>query len=892
MRVASATLVAVALAGLVVVGPLPAQPAQAALTSDSALTVEWLDDSSSAAKFQPERDEDSPHFGDFDGLAVTVSQTKGIIDQAIRVTVTGFTATQSSFQTGLEADNAKNYVQAMQCWGDDPLADDFNETCQWGGRYRAENSGLGSSVIPDNAARTGPLDFDLANPTTHDVPFRTPGGTTVSGKLELDKDGNAKYPILDFFGPSTTNEVTSARIGSGGTGYFDFETQSADQAPQLGCGTAAHLRCWLVVVPRGTHFGGDGVECSGILDQFNDYEPYTYGRSNSVQGGSPVNDLCDYWDNRVVVPLDFTPTGTTCPIGSTETRVIGSQLMIGAMSSWQPSLCQSIGNTFSFASNPDSVARAQLIDTGANSPRIAYSGYPVSSGELLTDYERDQLVETDLTYAPVAISGAVVAFLAESSAGRQESLVISPRLMAKFLTQSYPFLTPQSVASADKNAIHLGAVNRTYSYLNMDPDFQALNSNYLQLPYNPAIVLPGPSGADAIRQIWRWVLADDDAVAFLNGEPDEWGMTVNPYYLPKGNPAAVVPWYLDEQKNYIDPPVQRAVGMANLDGTPQKLSDLALDSFPRNDETLMPLQLNGERSRFDSIQFAPYAETFLLAARQAFRADPKSKTFWNPNVVNAIGEKGDWTSSGAQLPGQKFMLAITDSVSAQRWGLNTATIVSPNSTSTTRADTKGMTNALGAMVATSLDNVKQVDPAQVPLDGYPMTIVTYAAVNLSKSSAAERDVLAKMLEQVTTTGQESGAGLGQLPAGYVPLTSTLADEAAASILQIKTYVQASPSPSPTPTPTASPTPKPSNSNYARDDYEASSTGTGTSGSNGGTGGAATNPTVTQNADALSAERTSVSEASPIARSGLVIALVLGLAGLVIAPILFRGRGFL
>ena len=93
------------------------------------------------------------------------------------------------------------------------------------------------------------------------------------------------------------------------------------------------------------------------------------GRPNSLQAGSPLNPGCDYWDNRIVVPLQFTPTGVTCPAGAQERAIIGSQLLINAMASWQPYLCNKIGSTFNFAANPDSVARLQLLD-GRCGPRV------------------------------------------------------------------------------------------------------------------------------------------------------------------------------------------------------------------------------------------------------------------------------------------------------------------------------------------------------------------------------------------------------------------------------------------------------------------------------------------------------------------------------------------
>ncbi len=875
-RIASVTLLAFALGGLATVLPLPADSSASAVSANSSLTVKWAGDTSTASGYQPDRTPSSPHYAEFKNIAITVSQTSGIIDQAVRVSVTGFAGTQSYYRSGITADNAKNYLQAMQCWGPDPRAADFNQTCQWGGRALVTNSGLGSSVIPDNALRVGTLDVDPSNPTTHDVPFRTVDGKTVSGKPVL-KDGQTNYPILDYFGPSTTNEVVSSRVSADGTGFFDFETQSSDQAPQLGCGTAAHLRCWLVVVPRGTVFGGNGATCSGIKDPANGNVPYTKGRPNSVQGGSPVNDNCDYFDNRIVIPLDFTPTGATCAVGSTEFRVVGSQLMVGAMSSWQPSLCKTVKSTFSFATNSDSLARSQLIGTSTNSPRIAYSGYPVSSGEL-NEAERTTLSKTALQYAPVAVSSVVIAFLAEGYDGRQQQLNISPRIMAKILTQSYKFTVPYNSSDPDKNLAHLPAVNLQYEYLRQDPDFQALNpTNYDKFAINPGIVLPGPGGADAIKQVWRWILADRDAVSFLNGNPDPSGMTVNPYYLPKGDPKAVVPWWLDDAKNYIgETPVQLQVGLSNLDGSPQKLSETVPDTFPKDDESVVPLNLGIERYRFDSIQFSPYVNDILAGARAAFRADPNSKTIWDPSKLNASGDVGDWVSGGAQPPGARFMIAVTDSVSAARYGLDLAGIEIPNSAVISHPDQPSMTNALSALASTTIADIKQVDPAAVPVNGYPMTMVTYAGVNLTTSTTEQRTTIAAMIKQVTTTGQVEGSEIGQLPAGYLPLTDALRAQATTAASAVAAYVP--------PTRSVS-----SNSSSSTSATQGSGSGGGEDSTDLQT--LSNDPTVTSGVDQQSDALTPTSNVEPVVRSGLALALGVGLAGVLIAPILFRGRGF-
>lgn len=877
-----ATVVALAvsalLAPLAMVSAAPASAATEgtaavqAAAAESSLTIKWAGDDSSAKDDQPARKTTSPHYNEMKNIVVKVSQTKNIIDQAVRVEVSGFAGTKAAYP---DVVNGANFMQAMQCWGDDPNDTDFVQTCQWGGRIPTV---LGNSVYFDNNNRVSSIDYDPRRVTDFDNPFVTVSGQTVSGKAKLTKEGTTFSPLLSYFGPSTTNEVPVARIGANGSGYFDFETQSSSQSPQLGCGTAGHLRCWLVIVPRGTKFGGNGAECSDLVSRNGDY--YSYGQTTTIQGGSPVNPKCDYFDNRIVVPLDFTPTASACPPGSKEFKISGSQFMIAAMSSWQPSLCQKVSSTFSFATNPDSVARAQLLDTRLGTPELVYSGYAVSSGELQTEDERTLLAQTQLQYVPVATSSVVVAYNAEFTNGRPASLNLTPRLVAKLLTQSYGFTVPSSTAIPGQSLAHLSAKGRSYTSFNLDPDFQRANpTNWRDYDGQyPSVVLPGPSGADGIKQVWRWLLADKDAVDFLNGKADPDGMTVNPYYLPKTE-ANKIPWYFDDTLNYIATPVQKVVGEIGVDGSPLSLTSTPLDTFPKDDGTLLPFETSKENglTRYDSIQFAPYAIDYLTAARQAFRGDPNSRTFWDATKLNDNNSFGAYVSTGVQDAGARFMIAITDSANAARYGLTTAALTPANTKTPVASTAATMEEALKALAPTSLDMVTQVNPANVGAGGYPLTMVTYAGVNLSKSTSASRETIAKMLTQVTTTGQVSGTALGELPAGYLPLIGKLKDQAAAATASILSYKPSAPG-------TGATTNANTNNYNVPSAYSAEDSAVDPT-ANGGT-----DPVVTTGVDAITDERTLASDSSPIARSSLAIALGLGLVGFLASPFILRRRG--
>ena len=70
--------------------------------------------------------------------------------------------------------------------------------------------------------------------------------------------------------------------------------------------------------------------------------------------------------------------------------------------------------------------------------------------------------------------------------------------------------------------------------MNRDPEFMKFNPEFelLQMPNSRnfcGLLAPG-GNSDAAEQVWEWVLADPEAKAWLDGQPDEWGMKVNPVY--------------------------------------------------------------------------------------------------------------------------------------------------------------------------------------------------------------------------------------------------------------------------------------------------------------------------------------------------------------------------
>ena len=884
VRVVCMGIVVGSIAGLVFLTSAPST--QAATNADSALTISWANDTSAAKSFQPDRTVDGTvggtpggfEYDEFKNLKVTVNQTSDLIDQAVQVDMSGFPGgtTAGSEQTG-DWTSAQNFMQAMQCWGPDPKAADFRNTCEWGGHYEQN---IAPAVYSDNLLRVAAKDVSSTAVGATDVPFTSVDGQVYSGREQLE-GGNILYHLFDVFNPSSTNEVLSATVNNDGSGSFDFEAQSANQAPQLGCGSPTHLSCWLVLVPRGSIWGGHDASCSSVGKPVTG-QPWTYGEGNALQAGSPINPACDYWNNRMVVPLKFSPVTLPCASGA-EQSVIGSQLVIGAMASWQPALCTAAGAPFSFVSNPDSVARAQILEANGDSdssgvPHLAFTSYPLARADF-SDFPDDQTTydKTDLSYAPVAIGATVAAFTADGRRGQISSLVLSPRLLAKLLTQSYAFELPAWTSDAGTtDKAQLAAANQSYRLFSDDPEFRKLNANYGDFVSNPALVLPGPSGADAIKQIWKWIQSDADARDFLNGKADPWGMKVNPWYLATGSADAKVPTF--DAVTGVQDPILKPVGNTNLDGSPLSLATTTLDYFPKFDGSQVPHVLGGAGQplrQFDSVQASPYVDDFVKAARTTFRADPGAKITWSPNTINAAGDAGDWVSPGPQLAGSRFTISITDAAAAVRYDLPVASLQAANGTALSQPDTTAMATAISSgLTTTSSASVAQVDPAKVSAAGYPLTTVVYAAVNLSTTKAATRTTLSKMITYVAGAGQTLGTQTGQLPLGYLPLTPALTTQANAAAAAISSY-------------SGSPASSSSNISQANDPYYA---GSDASGAGAPGGAAAAGGPTTSAIDADTSGKTPRVDSPPIVQAGLGVSLGLGLIGALFSPALFRGRG--
>ncbi|MFD3524977.1 hypothetical protein [Streptomyces sp. NPDC058653] len=477
VRIRTTTGIAALFAALVVaLLPLPAATSAQAAPAGSAVTVTGRKGT----------------YDDFSDLKVTVHQTKQLRAQGVRVTWTGARPTETGFNY--------NYLQLMQCWGDDPSGPS-REQCQFGGSGITQNGGGWAALRQiDGPADPAETEYVGNGQGESYVPFRPANG-------EAPTTGSRDWT---YFGNLNTNEEPYAITHADGTGEFTFPMYTDQEADQLGCGapvkqggTVKGRGCWLVIVPRGEH-DVDG----------------TTGQGNRLQS-SPLT--ASNWAQRMVVPLDFLPVGNSCPADRAERRVTGSELVTDAISSWQPAVCTSPGGAkFAFSQSGEGGARDTISRAVSGAPGLAFTVDPLQA----------PADGPDVVHAPVAISGLAVGFFVEMpGSGELESMRLTPRLLAKLLTSSY-----QKDVTRARRDIPEHVKDNPLSLFH-DPEFKEINPEFkdwkpTSLP--PMSLMVQLANTDTTRMTWQWLRSDREAKEFLSGTADPWGMKINPYFADIG----------------------------------------------------------------------------------------------------------------------------------------------------------------------------------------------------------------------------------------------------------------------------------------------------------------------------------------------------------------------
>ncbi|MER8186596.1 hypothetical protein [Kitasatospora sp. NPDC094015] len=650
--------------------------------------------------------------GEFAGLQVTVAQTTHLVNQVVAVTWTGGRPTTPSPMIF-----GQNYLSIMQCWGDADTGPD-REQCQYGA---TKGDNRGGDFVAGRQLNPGRVLVDPAEtikPTGPNqnvfAPFRPFDGSPA------ETGGSSQY-----FSLQSTNEVPYAPTRADGTGQVFFEIQTGSEAAGLGCGNtpkgepgpfAEGRRCWLVVVPRGS------TEVDGS----------TLTNPSARLQSSPLS--ATNWSHRLVVPLRFEPVGLSCPLGSSELATGGTEFAAEMVWRWQPALCRSAGRIFNFGQATDDVARLRLT---RDNPGLLYLGAPLAPG--------DQAEGRTPVYAPLAVSGLTLAFDIESQSNsltppetakrdgqRIQEMNLTPRLVAKLLTQSYRFAVnpgdPRVPAGNPRDLVS-------------DPEFLDLNPQFRSLSFPSGIadlLLPSPDG-DLALAVWKWVLADPAAKAFVDGEVSaRWHDSINTGFL--ADSTAV-------------PPVPK--------------QELPVPGYPKPDGYCQQFDKESDRPEWCNLDGHPYANNMAEAARAAARGDTMARSEWDPSTIPASLKKAN-----PQAQGLRGILALTTTAQAARYGLSTAKLRNGAGEFVGPTDA-AMLAAANAATPTAVPDVPQVDPTGRTAGAYPLTTITYAATVPSAIGATDGKAYADLLRYAVAEGQQPGIAIGQLPFGYVPLPEAM-----------------------------------------------------------------------------------------------------------------------
>lgn len=629
----------------------------------------------------------------------------------------------------------------------------------------------------------------LAAPTQHWVPFVAADGHVYNDgpagcagqPPESQSVGGSALPSNETFG------VTG--LDGRGTANFDIWT-SAENA-SLGC--TQLVACSLVAVP----IMGISCDVSAKSLPAADQPPpseaaaaksnceakgaFAPGQIVHPQGG---NDLAvsgslwwsqSNWRNRITVPLTFAVPDNACDVvsSSNDVDIYGSELLIQATGQWAPHFCLN-PKLFKFTHVQTGEPEGRnLLATGSAEAAFISDPPPDGYGKPVVN-------------APVAVTGFAITYVIDGANGQPyNKLRLTPRLLAKLLTESYPADLPvqQEFPALANNPLNI----------TLDPEFQKLNpgiTHGVDATESAAAMLTLSSDSDVMEALTTYINDNKAARAWLNGKPDQWGMIVNPAY--KG----------------IKLPIDRWPLLSTFE--PKKFYASDTNDCLRNSPVpYLPLVA------------APLARLEQITEAMQFSI-AQSTTACSQIDGTTLGEK--LVAQGRQTVGFRFMIGVTAVADADRYQLNSAALQTTNSHTFVRPSDASMRAATAFLKPDKKTGTWPVPyatlrSAKKAAAAYPGTMVVYAAVPTTGLPAQDAKDYASLLRYAAGAGQTRGLGVGELPPGYLPLTKanglgemagyTLAAADAVAAQKGNLPSLTGNPPGGTPTPSKSPTPTPS-----------------------------------------------------------------------------------
>ena len=543
--------------------------------------------------------------------------------------------------------------------------------------------------------------------------------------------------------------------GLDGSGSAEFDVFNSTQNATLGC--SASVTCSLVAVPiMGVSCDADvspaptpadlaQCEATGAVPPGTaaDGSPPNFPYDLTVSGRlwwSPSN-----WRNRITVPLTFAPTPSSCPVVSSNNSVdvYGSELLLQATSQWEPYFClgdDSKTFTFDHVSESEPEARDQVA-TGAAEAAFTSDAQPLGYGKPVVN-------------APVGVTGFTVSYSVDGTNGEPiTTLKLTPLLLAKLLTNSYPvLLEDQADPALDGNPLNI----------TNDPEFEALNPGISQFGtglFSASELISLSESSDVVESLTTYINDDPAARAWLNGTSSGEPAVCNSAGVYQAGATDACPaMVVNPAYKGITLPVDQWPLLSTWEST-------AYDEDPQ-----VQYCLQSSPEPFDTLLAAPLGNLEDISEAMQFH-HANSTTTCTPDTP---GAPNSLSGAGTQSPGDYFQIAITPLADDERYDLQTAELQTTTGTfvAPSNASLEAATNLL------------QPDPSTgtwpIPYDqfetaagaaAYPGTMVVYAAIPTSGLPAADATDYAALLTFAAGPGQTPGSGVGQLPPGYLPLTA-------------------------------------------------------------------------------------------------------------------------
>jgi hypothetical protein len=545
-------------------------------------------------------------------------------------------------------------------------------------------------------------------------------------------------------GSSLPSNETFGVTGRDGKGSAKFDVWTSAENASLGCSTS--VACSLVAVPI------EGISCDPAARSLPAKDrpkagelsadtagceakgAFAPGQTVTPQGGDDMavsGSLwwsASNWRNRITVPLSFATPADACDVvnSGSSVNVYGSELVSQATAQWLPHFCL---NSQLFKIQHVQIGEPEarsLLATGAATAAFTSTAPAGGYGK-------------PVVQAPTALTGFAITYDIDNSHGQPYSrLRLTPRLLAKLLTESYPAILPLKNLDPALSGNPLDITD--------DPEFTALNpgvTHGVTATEAASELVSLSSDSDVIRALTTYINDDPTARAWLNGTPDPWGMKVNPKYA------------------HIKLPVDKWP-LLDTFASPELYTPTANDCLHSDPVPFLPLVA------------APMSTLADIAESMQFAIANSQTTCVQPVDGSSVGEK--LVASGRQTVGNRFMIGISSIGDADRYQLNKAALettdhhfVAPTVASLRSAATFLRPNSAAGTWTLPYPTLRTSTKAA---SAYPGTMLVSTAVPTSGLSSKVAKDYATFLRFVAGPGQHPGEKTGQLPAGFLPITAS------------------------------------------------------------------------------------------------------------------------